>query len=349
MHTRIGSAHGAHRHARGQGEELLRGLYTGGILLFALSVFVVPLISTAQPPGKVFRIGWLNLGFPAQPDLDGLRQGLGALGYVEGQNLVIEERYAEGKVERLSDLATELVRLPIHVLIAAGSAASRAAQQATSTIPIVMLTSTDAVAQGFVGSLARPGGNVTGLAGPGVALSGKRLEILKEAVPEVSRIAVLWNPANPTTVPFLPETQAAAQALGVELHVLEVRSPNDFEGAFAAATRGRAGALLVMPDAFLAGNSTRIVDFAHQHGLPGMYPVRDYVDAGGLMSYAPSWTAMFLRAATYVDKILKGVKPADLPVEQPTKFELVLNLKTAKALGITLPPTLLILADEVIQ
>jgi putative ABC transport system substrate-binding protein len=321
----------------------------GLILTLALGLLVVPLISTAQSPGKVFRIGWLNLGFPAQPDLDGFRQGLRDLGYVEGQNLVIEERYAEGKVERLSNLAAELVRHNLHVIIAAGSAAVRAAQQATNTIPIVMTTSTDAVAQGFVGSLARPGGNITGLAGPGVELSGKRLEILKEAVPEVSRIAVLWNPANPTTAPFLPETQAAAQALGVELHVLEVRSPHDFEGAFEAATSGRAGALLVMPDAFLSGSRTRIIEFAQQHGLPGMYPVREFVDAGGLMSYAPSWTAMFPRAATYVDKILKGVKPADLPVEQPTKFELVINLKTAQALSLTIPPTLLFQADEVIR
>jgi putative ABC transport system substrate-binding protein len=350
MHTRIGSAHGAHKHARGQCEETIRGLYTVGILLFALSVLVVPLISTAQPPGKVFRMGWLTVGFPGpRPDLDGLRQGLRELRYVEGQNLVIEERYAEGKVERLPDLASELVRLNIHVLIAAGGAAIRAAQQATSTIPIVMTTVSDAVAQGFVGTLARPGGNITGLAGPGVELSGKRLEILKEAAPEVARIAVLWNPANLTTAPFLPETQAAAQALGVELHVLEVRTPNDFEGAFAATTSGRAGALIVMPDAFLAYNRTRIVDFAQRNGLPGMYPDREWVDSGGLMSYGSTWTAMFPRAATYVDKILKGVKPADLPVEQPTKFELVINLKTAKALGITIPPTLLFRADEVIK
>jgi putative tryptophan/tyrosine transport system substrate-binding protein len=331
----------------------------GFIITCALGcLLVAPLGADAQPPTKVYRIGWLNLGYPhdtfsksdqVRPDLVALRQGLRALGYVEGQNLGIEERYAEGKVERLSDLATGLVRLKVDVIIAAGSAATRAAQQATSTIPIVMTTVADAVAQGFVGSLAWPGGNITGLAGPGVALSGKRLELLKEAVPEVSRIAVLWNPANPTMVSFLPETQAAAQALGVELHVLEVRSPNDFEGAFAAVTSGRAGALLVIGDALLNGNRTRIVDFAQQHGLPGMYPFRDYVDAGGLMSYAPSWTAMFPRAATYVDKILKGAKPADLPVEQPMKFELVINLKTAKALGITMPPSLLLLADEVIQ
>jgi putative ABC transport system substrate-binding protein len=317
--------------------------------MLALVLFIASLVANAQPPGKVFRIGWLTLGFPAQPDLDGLRQGLRELGYVEGQNFVIEARYAEGQVERLSDLATELVRLHIHVMIAAGSAATRAAQQATSTIPIVMTTFMDAVAQGFVGSLARPGGNITGVAGLGVELSGKRLEILKEAVPEVARIAVLWNPANTTTAPNLRATQAAAQALGVELHVLEVRTPNDFEGAFAAVTRGRAGAVLVIGDAFLAGNRTRTVDFAQQNGLPGMYSGREWVDAGGLMSYAPSWTAMFSRAAIYVDKILRGAKPADLPVEQPTKFELVINLKTAKALGLTIPPTLLLLADEVIR
>jgi len=328
------------------------------IVTLALALLVVALAAEAQQPTKVYRIGWLNLGFPddtfsksdqVRPDLDGLRQGLRALGYVEGQNLVIEARFAEGKVERLSDLATELVRHKVDVILAAGTAATRAAQQATSTIPIVMTTYMDAVAQGFVGSLAQPGGNITGVAGLGVELSGKRLELLKETVPGVSRIAALWNPANPTTAPFLHATQAAAQSLGVELHVLEVRTPHDFEGAFAAVTSGRAGALIVMPDALLSGNRTRIVDFAHQHGLPGMYPVRDYVDAGGLMSYASSWTAMFPRAATYVDKILKGAKPADLPVEQPTKFELVINLKAAKALGLTIPPTVLFQADEVIR
>jgi putative ABC transport system substrate-binding protein len=341
-----------------QEDSTMRLNAVGLIVALALAVLVVPLAAEAQQPTKVYRIGWLNLGFPddtfsksdqARPDLDALRQGLRALGYVEGQNLVIEERYAEGKVERLSDFATELVRRKVDVIVAAGAAAIRAAQQATSTIPIVMTTISDAVAQGFVGSLAQPGGNITGLAGPGVELSGKRLEILKEAVPEVARIAVLWNPANVINAPFLRETQAAAQALGVALHVLEVRSPNDFDGAFAAITSGRAGALIVIGDALLNGYRTRIVDFAHQHGLPGMYPVRDYVDAGGLMSYGSSWTAMFPRAATYVDKILKGAKPADLPVEQPTKFELIINLKTAQALGLTIPPTLLFQADEVIR
>ena len=277
-------------------------------------------------------------------------QALRELGYVEGQNLVIEERYAEGQVERLPDLATALVRLKVDVILAVGSASVRAAQQATSTIPIVMTIAQDAVTQGFVGSLAQPGGNITGLSGFAMELSGKRLEILKEAMPEVARIAVLWNAANPATASSLRETQAAAQALGVELHVLEVRTPDEFEGAFAAATSGRAGAFLVMPDLILLfGNRTRIVDLAQRHRLPGMYPDRDFVDAGGLMSYGQSWTALFLRAATYVDKLLKGAKSADLPMEQPMQFELVINLKTAQALGITMPPSLLLLADEVMR
>ena len=328
------------------------------IIPLTLGLLVAPLAAEAPPPTKVYRLGWLALGFrndtfsksdQARPDLAELRQGLRALGYVEGQNLVIEERFAEGKVERLSDLATELVRRKVDVIVAAGTAAIRAAQQATSTIPIVMASVGDPVVNGFVASLAQPDGNITGVAGLGVELSGKRLELLTETVPGVSRIAALWNPANPTTAPFLQATQAAAQALGVELHVLEVRTLHDFEGAFAAVTRGRAGALLVIGDAFLAGNRTRIVDFAQQNGLPGMYPVRNYVDVGGLMSYAPSWTAMFPRAATYVDKILKGANPADLPVEQPTKFELVINLKTAKQIGLTIPPNVLARADKVIK
>jgi len=319
------------------------------ILALAFGILAAPLALAAQPPGKVFRIGLLSLSSPSDSGREEIRQGLRELGYVEGQNIVIEYRSAEGSVDRLDALATDLVQGNMDVIMATGTGPTRAAQQATSTIPVVMMIGGDPVALGFVASLARPGGNITGVAGLGVELSGKRLELLKETVPGVSRIAALWNPANPTTAPFLHATQAAAQSLGVELHVLEVRTPHDFEGAFAAVTSGRAGALIVMPDALLSGNRTRIVDFAHQHGLPGMYPVRDYVDAGGLMSYASSWTAMFPRAATYVDKILKGAKPADLPVEQPTKFELVINLKAAKALGLTIPPTVLFQADEVIR
>src|SRR5439155_20902844 len=203
--------------------------------------------------------------------------------------------------------------------------------------------------QGFVVSLARPSGNITGLAGFGVELHGKRLELLKKVVPTASRIAALWNPANASLAPYLRETQAAAQTLGVELHVLEVRTPNEFEGAFAAASSGRAEALIVMGDAFLADHRTRIVDFAQRHRLPGMYPRRSYVDVGGLMSYAANIPDQQRRAASYVDKILKGAKPADLPVEQPMKFELVINLKTAKAIGLPIPPTILFQADEVIK
>jgi len=328
------------------------GSTIGCIVTLILSLLTVPLTSTAQQAAKVPRLGLLmpDSASPFAPRIEAFLHGLRDLGYVEGRNITIEYRFAEGQVDRLPALVADLARLQVDVLVIDGTAALRAAQHATTTIPIVMTIPGNAVAQGFVASLAQPGGNITGLSGFGVELSGKRLELLKEAVPEVSRIAVLWNPANPASAPFLRETQAAAQALGVELQVLEVRTPDEFAGAFAAATSGRAGALLVIGDIFLlSANRTRIVDLAQQHRLPAMYPNREYVDAGGLMFYGLSWTAVFSRAATYVDKILKGMKPADLPVEQPTKFEVVLNLKTAKALGITFPPTLLVLADEVIQ
>ena len=328
------------------------GSTVGGIVMLILSLLTVPLTSTAQQAAKVPRLGLLLPGSASASAhlIEAFLHGLRDLGYVEGRNITIEYRFAEGQADRLPALVADLVRLQVDVLVIDGPAALRAAQHATTTIPIVMTIGGNAVAQGFVASLAQPGGNITGLSGFGVELSGKRLEILKEVVPEVSRIAVLWNPTNPASPPFLRETQVAAQALGVELQVLEVRTPNEFEGAFAAAISGHAEALLVIGDTFLLyGNRTRIVDFAQQHRLPGMYPHRGYVDAGGLMFYGVRWTALFHRAATYVDKILKGAKPADLPVEQPTKFELVLNRKTAQALGITFPPTLLILADEVIR
>jgi putative ABC transport system substrate-binding protein len=279
--------------------------------------------------------------------LNGLRQGLHEVGYVEGQNLIIEQRNAGGQHERLPELAADLVQLPVDVLVAAGAATTRAAQRATSTIPIVIMTSADPVQAGLVASLARPGGNITGVSSLQVALLGKRLELLKEAVPALARIAALGNPANPT--PFLQETQVAAQALGVQLHALGVSTPTEFEGAFAAAIRSRAEALIVMPDSFLHNHHTRIVDLAQRHQLPGMYPDPEYVRAGGLMSYATSVLAMGRRAGTLVGKILNGAKPADLPVEQATKFQFIINLKTATALGITLPPHLLILADEMLQ
>jgi putative tryptophan/tyrosine transport system substrate-binding protein len=315
-------------------------------LLVAFGILVAPLPPTAQPQGKVVRIGWLYFGVVSGDMLDGLRQGLREFGYVEGQNLTIEQRNAAGYYERLPDLATDLVKLPVDVLVAAGAATTRAAQRATSTIPIIIMTSADPVQEGLVASLAQPGGNITGVSSLQVALLGKRLELLKETIPTLSRIATLWNPANPT--PFMQETQVAAQALGVQLLALGVSTPTEFEGAFAAAS-GQAEALLVMPDSFLHNHRTRIVDFAQRHRLPGMYPDPGYARDGGLMSYATSVLAMGHRAGMLAGKILQGAKPAELPVEQATKFEFIINLKTAKALGIMLPPHLLMLADEVIQ
>ena len=321
----------------------------GLIITFALGILMAPRTSTAQPPGKVFRIGVLSFSVTAGRDhsLDGLQQGLRGLGYVEGQNLAIAQRDAEGHSERLPALATTLVDLRVEVLVALGAAATRAAQRATSTIPIVMVTSADPVTSGFTASLARPSGNITGVSSVEV-LGGKRLELLKEAVPTVSRIAALWNPGNPATASFVQEAQGAAQALGVQLHVL-AGPPNDFEGAFTAASSGRAEALIVLPDASFTSHATRIVDFAHRHRLPAIYPVREFVDAGGLMSYGLSWPDMGRRAAIFVDKILKGATPADLPVEQAMKFTLIINLKAAQELGLTLPSHLLVFADEVIR
>jgi putative ABC transport system substrate-binding protein len=321
----------------------------GLIVLLALGILAAPLSSIAQPPGKVVRVGWLHFGFASSPYLDGLRQGLHALGYVEGQNLALEQRHAEGHYERLPDLAADLIRLRVAVLVAAGSAAILAAQRATSTVPIVMVGGGgDPGASGVIASLAHPGGNITGVSSLQVALSGKRVEILKEVMPAVSRIAVLWNPGNPTTAPFLRETQAAAQALGLQLQVI-AGPPQDFEGALAATPGERAEALLVLPDAVLQSHHQRIVDVAHRHRLPGMYPDARYVYAGGLISYTTSARAIGHRAATFVAKLLQGATPADLPVEQVSTFELVLNLKAAQALGVTLPPHLLVLADEVIK
>ena len=272
------------------------------------------------------------------------------LGYVEGQDLVIEQRYAEGSEERLHDLAAELVRLKVDVIVAAGSPAIRAAQHATRTIPIVMAAPPDAVAAGFVASLANPGGNITGLSWLGAVLPGKRLEILKETVPQSARIAVLANPAYEAYGTWMNNLTVAAQELGLQLHVLELHSADELDSAFAAMTREGADALLVLTDpARMYSLSGRIADLAAESRLPAMYDWREYVAAGGLMSYGPSLPDIHRRAATYVDKILKGAKPADLPVEQPMKFDLVINLKTAKALGLTIPPTLLFQADEVIK
>ncbi len=305
----------------------------------------------AQQPKKVPRIGvlWPYSPTVASPLAQAFRQGLRGLGYVEGQNIALEERWAEEKYDRLPSLAAELVRLNVDIIVAATTTAIQAAQHATRTIPIVMTITNDPVDSGFVASLARPGGNITGLSLLSPELSGKRLELLKEATPKVSRVAVLWNSSNPSHPLLLRETEAAARALRVQLQPLEVRGPTEVDSAFSTMTRDRAGALIVLPDAIFRNQQRRIADLAAKSRLPAMYWTRELVDAGGLMAYGANIPDLFRRAATYVDKILKGTKPADLPVEQPTRFELVINMKTAKALGLTFPQTILIRADHLIQ
>jgi putative tryptophan/tyrosine transport system substrate-binding protein len=324
----------------------------GFIVTLTLSLLAAPLAAEAQQ-GKVPRIGvLLPFGTAApgpHPRLVAFQQGLRELGYREGANITVEYRWAEGQLDRLPALAAELVRLPVDVIVTWGEAAIQAVKGATGTIPIVVATSDDLVAAGHAASLARPGGTITGLTDTSPAIAGKRLELLKELVPEVSRVAVLWNGANPGKAVDFRETQAAAWALGVQLQSLAVQEPNDFEPAFRSATQEGAGALVVLQDALTTGHAKRIVDLAATSQLPAMYGLREFVDVGGLMAYGVNIPDRFRRAATYVDKILKGATPADLPIEGPAKFELIINLKTAKALGITIPPTLLFLADEVIR
>jgi ABC-type uncharacterized transport system substrate-binding protein len=333
--------------------EITMRLYTVRLVAtLVLAFLLVPLASDAQQAPKVHRIGWLRPGSPPSgpdPAVEDFRQGLRDLGYVEGQNLLIEYRYAEGNEERLHDLAAELVRLPVEVVVTGGSAPTRAAQYATRTIPIVM-NSGDPVGLGFVASLARPGGNITGVSNFSRDLPGKQLELLKEVVPHSSRVAVVTNPAHPSHGPEMAHLAVAAKALGMQLQVVPLHSPDELGGAFAAMTREGAEALVVLGEPLLIDRIIgSIVDLAAQHRLPAIYRWRIQVQAGGLMSYGPNEPAIRRRLAYYVDRILKGAKPADLAVEQPTKFELVLNFKTAKALGIPFPPTLLVLADEVIQ
>ena len=321
---------------------------TGAVLLTA------PLVTEAQQAGKIARIGYLALNRAAGPHrLEAFLQGLRDLGYVEGRNVMIEYRDAEGKTERLPALAAELVALKVDVIVAGGGAqAALAAKQATRTLPIVFASTADPVGSGLVTSLARPGGNVTGLSLIFPELVGKCLEQLKQAVPGVSRVALLWQPGaygERTEKDMLKRAEVAGRALGVRLQVVEARGPADFDGAFSEMTGGRAGALTVLGSVTFANERRRLVDLAAKNRLPAVYMERDYVDVGGLMSYGPNVADSFRRAATYVDKILKGAKPGDLPIEQPTKFELVINLKTAKALGLTIPQSLLARADEVIH
>jgi putative tryptophan/tyrosine transport system substrate-binding protein len=324
----------------------------GIIVAFTLAILVTPPTSEAQPPPKIPRIGMLWFGSPvvgASPYLEAFRKGLRELGYMEGQNIIIESRHAAMRPALLPDSATNLVLSKVDVIVAAGDPAIHAARHATSTIPIVMVAGADPVGSGLVTSLARPGGNLTGLSAMSPELSGKRLQLLTEAIPRVSRVAVLWNPADPAKALDLRELQATGQALSIQLQLLEVRGPEDFETAFAAMTRERAEALITLGDPVTVSHRIRIVDLVAKSRVPAMYDLQEFVEAGGLMAYGPSLTDLFRRAAAYVDKILKGAKPDTLPVEQPMKFELIVNLRTAKDLGVTLPQSVLFLADRVIQ
>jgi putative tryptophan/tyrosine transport system substrate-binding protein len=316
-----------------------------------LSLLTAPLAAQAQQAGKVRRIGYIDQGSAARnrPYFEAFRQGLRDLGWVEGQNVAIEVRFAEGKTDQLPTLAAELVRLKVDLIVTSSTPAALAAKHATTTIPIVIGFAADPVGSGLVASLARPGGNITGWTHQGLELRAKYLGLLKEAVPKATRFGVLWNPTNQIHGPTLKLIEAAAQKLKVELHLVGVQDPKEIESTFSALVGKRVEALVVFPDGMFIAQTPLIIALAARSRLPAMYGVREYAEAGGLMAYGANLSDMHRRGATYVDKILKGAKPADLPVEQPTKFELVINLKTAKALGLTIPPSLLLRADELIQ
>jgi putative ABC transport system substrate-binding protein len=316
------------------------GTLAGGLL-------AAPLAAEAQPAGKVFRIGFLRPGPPPKTFVEAFQQGLLERGYVDGQTVIIEYRSTERSIDELPRLADELVRLKVDVIVASTAPAAFAARTATTTVPIVFVGVYDPVEIGLVPSLARPGGNVTGLSQTSADLAGKRLELIKELLPQLRRVAILWRPANPTNLAQKKSAEVVARALGVQLQSLPVQSPDDFETALRAA-RG-AGGLVQADDPLFTTHRRRLVELVVRSRLPAIYGLREHVDAGGLMSYGPDYPDLYRRAATYIDRILKGTKPADLPVEQPTKFELVINLKTAKALGLTIPPSLLQRADQVIE
>ena len=316
------------------------------------AILAGPIAAEAQPAVKVFRIGLLGTVPLTEPGAariwGGFFEGLQQLGYVEGQNLVIEGRYSEGKSERLPTLAAELVRLKVNVIVAAAHTAT-VAKGATSTIPIVMTNNGDPVSSGLVASLARPGGNVTGMSTLALDLVGKQLQLLKEAMPRLSRVAVLSNPGNPNHPAFLQQAEIAARGLKVRLQILEAQAPNDLAGAFSAATKESAGALLILGDPMFFGERTRIVELAGQSRLPLMSNQSEFPEAGGLLAYGVDQRDSFRRAAVFVVKILKGAKPADLPVEQATKVELIVNVRAAKSLGVTISPAVLARADQVIE
>jgi putative ABC transport system substrate-binding protein len=316
-----------------------------------LGLLAAPLAGEAQPARGTHRIGFLDGGSagPSAPIVEQFRQGLRELGYTEGQNIVIEYRWAEGKPDRLPELAADLVRLKVDLIVAPISTSAQAAHQATRTIPIVMIGVGDPIALGLAASLSRPGGNVTGTASYGPELVGKNLELLKDVVPDIKRVAIFWTPGNPAHVQSLKDLEEPGRLLAIQVLALKIVSPDDFEGAFRTAVTERAAAAWFFGEPMFIIHRARIATLALNARLPTMFLVRRHVDAGGLMSYGPKFADLYRRAATYVDKILKGAKPGDLPIEQPTTFELVINLKTAKALGLTIPPALLLRADEIIQ
>ena len=314
--------------------------------VLALGVLMGPL-AEAQAPGKVVTIGILAI--EAWPPIDSFRQGLQELGYVEGKNVRFEHRYAEGRNQRFPELAKDLVALKVDVILTWGTEAALAAKRATKTIPIVMGAIGDPIAPGVVSNLARPGGNITGLSSLAGELEGKRLDLLKEVVPTVSNVGVLVNPTNRYTGPALQHVRAAAEKLRASLTVHEAHDATTLDGVLDNLTRQRPHGLLVLADPFLVSQRRRIAQFTLKIGLPSVYTYREHADVGGLIAYTPSYHDLFRRAATYVDKILKGTRAGDLPIEQPTKFELVINLKTAKALGLTIPQSLLLRADQVLQ
>jgi putative ABC transport system substrate-binding protein len=318
-------------------------------LLIALGALAASLIANAQQPDKVYRIGFLAL--TSGPDVADLafRDQLRTLGYVEGRNLTIEFRRADGNEARLHEMAAELVRLKVDVIVTRSTFVAIAAKRATSTIPVVMANSADPIAAGVVASLAHPGGNVTGISQISPAISGKRLQLLHEIVPKSTRFAVLVWKDSPTRAFFVREVREAARQMGIALVVREINKPEEIAPAFGAMKRERTQALIVQVTPFTTNNRKQIAELAMQQRLPSMFEIRDAVDSGGLISYGAKLTEMFRRAAFYVDRILKGAKPADLPVEQPTKFELVVNMKTAKAMGLTIPQSVLLQADEVIE
>jgi ABC-type uncharacterized transport system substrate-binding protein len=323
----------------------------GLAVVLALSLALAPLAAEAQQAEKVWRVGYLSSSSAERERtrVAAFQQGLRELGYSEGKSISIEQRYAGGEFERLPELAAELARLKIDIFVIAGAPAAHAAKKASTVIPIVMIAVADPVGMGLVASLARPGGSITGLSDFNTGVVAKRLELLREVVPSASRVAVLLNPTNPSNPPQLKLTQAAAATLGVTLLAFEANRADAIDRAFVAIKTERAGALIIIGDPMLGTHAKRIVELSTRNRLPTIYWVREFPDAGGLMSYGAKFDDLWRRAATYVDKILKGAKPGELPVEQPTKFELVINLKTAKALGLTIPQTILLQADQVIE